>query len=99
MIIAKQCEASLWTSAQVRRWLENEGFKELWQFLEPDAPITGLDFLSLSSEDWHRLFKQQSHLQRPSVIKVRRLLNQLAILKSNASANALNGSLDKEDNS
>ena len=82
MIVPQNCEAALWTSAQVRRWLENEGYKELWVYLEPDAPITGHDLLSLSSEDWHRLFKQHSHLTKPSVIKVRRLLNSLARLKT-----------------
>jgi len=45
-MLAQQCEATFWSSAQVRRWLENEGFKDLWDFLEPDAPITGQDLLS-----------------------------------------------------
>ena len=80
-MIAQQCEATLWTSAQVRRWLENEGYKDLWPFLEPDAPVTGQDLLSLSCEDWHRLFKHYPDLPKPSVIKVRRLLTALARLK------------------
>ena len=46
----KHCDASNWNSAQVRRWLENEGFREFWHFLEPDAPITGHDILSLTGK-------------------------------------------------
>ena len=45
-MIAQGCEATLWSSAQVRRFLENEGYKDLWAFLEPDAPISGHDLLS-----------------------------------------------------
>ena len=48
----KHCDASNWNSAQVRRWLENEGFREFWHFLEPDAPITGHDILSLTGKDF-----------------------------------------------
>ena len=66
-MIAQQCEATLWTSAQVRRWLENEGYKDLWPFLEPDAPVTGQDLLSLSCEDWHRLFKHYSDLPTQAI--------------------------------
>ena len=47
----KHCEASNWNSAQVRRWLENEGFREFWHFLEPDAPISGHDILSLTGKN------------------------------------------------
>jgi len=46
----KHCDATNWNCAQVRRWLENEGFREFWNFLEPDAPITGQDLLSLTGE-------------------------------------------------
>ena len=49
----------------------------------------------LTSEDWHRLFKHHQEIPKPSVIKVRRLLNQLAKLKVNNSAN--NVILNKED--
>jgi hypothetical protein len=48
----KHCDASNWNSAQVRRWLENEGFREFWHFLEPDAPITGHDILSLTGKNF-----------------------------------------------
>ena len=46
----KHCDATNWNCAQVRRWLENEGFREFWNFLEPDAPITGQDLLSLTGK-------------------------------------------------
>ena len=52
MIKMKHCDASNWNSAQVRRWLENEGFREFWHFLEPDAPITGHDILSLTGKNY-----------------------------------------------
>jgi len=80
----KHCEASNWNSAQVRRWLENEGFREFWHFLEPDAPITGHDILSLTADDWHKLFvdRENEAQARPSVIKVRRLLNLISKLKN-----------------
>ena len=52
----KHCDASNWNSAQVRRWLENEGFREFWHFLEPDAPITGHDILSLTGKKLCLLF-------------------------------------------
>lgn len=74
-------EAHSWNSSAVRRWLENEGFKEFWGFLEPSAPVTGQDLLSLTSEDWHKLFEEHKSLPRPSVIKVRRLLNLVSKFK------------------
>ena len=48
-----------------------------WPFLEPEAPITGIDLISLSVDDWYRLFNEKENLRRPSVIKVRRLLHQI----------------------
>jgi len=83
MIIMKHCEASNWNSA-LRRWLENEGFREFWFFLEPDAPITGHDIITLTADDWYKLFTdRENNLQaRPSVIKVRRLLNLISKLKN-----------------
>ena len=80
----KSFEITIWNSGQVRRWLENEGFREFWPFLEHDAPITGHDLLSLTAEDWHRLFQEhesKGHV-RPSVLKVRRLLNVLSRLRN-----------------
>ena len=48
-----------------------------WPFLEPEAPITGIDLISLSVDDWYRLFNEKENLRKPSVIKVRRLLHQI----------------------
>lgn len=81
----KLCDASNWNSATCRRWLENEGFREFWFFLEPDAPITGQDLLSLTADDWHKLFndrEKNSQTRPPSVIKIRRLLNLISKLKN-----------------
>ena len=39
---------SEWTSDDVRRWLQDEGFPEFWSFLEPHQP-TGIDLLMLNS--------------------------------------------------
>ena len=67
MIIMKHCEASNWNSAQVRRWLENEGFREFWFFLEPDAPITGHDIITLTGTDF--LLLAYSTIISPCVFK------------------------------
>jgi len=74
-----------WSTHEVRRWLENEGYKEFWPFLEDEAPILGLDLLSLTSDDWHKILEEKRNLHKcPSVIKVRRLLNSIARLKSSS---------------
>ena len=54
-------------------------------FLEDEAPILGLDLLSLTSDDWHKILEEKRNLHKcPSVIKVRRLLNSIARLKSSS---------------
>ena len=81
----KTCEASSWNSTQVRRWLENEGFRDFWPFVEPDVPFGGQDLLSLTAEDWHKLFKGHSEkIGKPSAIRVRRLMSLVSRLKSPA---------------
>ncbi len=89
-------EASAWNSGQVRRWLENQGFREFWPFLEPHAPVTGQDLLCLTADDWHKLVDEPQVSPaptRPSVIKIRRLVNQVSKLKLPAiAASTTNGS-------
>jgi len=100
-MLSKHCDAFHWTCPQVRRWLENEGFREFWPFVEADAPFVGSDLLSLSAEDWHKLIQDRGqNLPRPSVIKVRRLINLVSKLKAGSSVQ--NGevvALEKESQS
>ena len=44
--------------------LENEGYGIFWPFLEPEAPITGIDLISLSIDDWYRLFNEKENLRQ-----------------------------------
>lgn len=91
-----------WSSSEVRRWLENEGYGIFWPFLEPEAPVTGIDLISLSIDDWYRLFNEKENLRRPSVIKVRRLLlaiksktsSTIRLMNHNGAAKLLTQSTD-----
>ena len=82
--------------------LENEGYGIFWPFLEPEAPVTGIDLISLSIDDWYRLFNEKENLRRPSVIKVRRLLlaiksktsSTIRLMNHNGTAKLLTQSTD-----
>lgn len=78
-----------WNSAQVRRWLETEGFRDFWHYLEPHAPITGQDVLSLTADDWHKLFQEDQKVKFPSIIRVRRLLSIVSKFKTSLSNNGM----------
>jgi hypothetical protein len=74
-----------WTTAEVRRWLENEGYADFWSFVEADAPFTGQDLLCLSADDWHRIFQDhttKSGPKKPSVVRIRRLCTAVSRLKA-----------------